>query len=276
MSDIKLPGIGPVKKPVFLAGVGITAGILAFAYYRRSKAPAAVDASLPTADSSPSAIDPSTGLPYGSVDAGVGVGYGYPDYGGYGGSGSNPYGYDAYGNPIPAPTGVGSNGVYTTNNDWAAAGESVLENASVTLAVSTAAITRVLGGLSVTAQQRDYFMQVIGTLGPPPQGYPTPIHLVDTPTDPAPPTGVLPAPTGLKVVSTSTTHVTLQWNKVTGATSYRLYRSDVSVAVGASSDTKGDIGGLSHNHTYHFHVRAVGANNVLGASSASVSGKTKK
>lgn len=272
MSDmIKVPGIGPTKKVYVIAGVGVLGGVLVYAYWKRSQAPA-VDLTEATPDTSTTGTydagytEDSTAAGYNTV---------YPSA--YSGSYSQ-YGYDIYGNPLPAPTGAGSGGVFTTNNDWASAAESALENGGITLAVSTLAISRVLGGLSVTSAQRDLFLQAVGLLGQPPQGYPTPIKLTDsgTGTTTPPPGSPLPAPTGLKVVSTSTTHATLQWNTVAGAAHYRLYRSDVSVTVGDSIDTKADVGGLAHNHTYHLHVRAVAPDGTLGAPSASVSAKTKK
>lgn len=269
MADITIPGVGPVKKPVVIAGVGLTVGILAFAYYRRSRQPADVPAAAAAvADTSSEYAQTSDAAGYNTV---------YPSA--YSGQDYSQYGYDIYGNPLPAPTGAsGASGVFTTNNDWAGAAESALENADVTLAVATLAISRVLGGLTVTSAQRDLFLQSVGLLGQPPQGYPQPIHLTDTPTGPptTPPGGALPAPAGLKVVSTTTTHATLSWNAVTGASHYRIYRSDVSVNVGDSADTTADIGGLAHNKTYHIHVRAVAPDGTLGAASAAVSAKTKK
>jgi hypothetical protein len=272
MGTINIPGMGPVKKPVVLAGLGVIAGILGFAYYRRRNAPSVAPI---VADTSGSASVDTGAYDYAQTSDAAGYNTIYPPTS----QQYNPYGYDVYGNPLPAPTGAtGTSGVFSTNSDWANAAESALENGGVTLAVSTLAISRVLGGLTVTSAQRDYFLQGVGLLGPPPQGYPTPIKLTDSGTGPTnpPPGSPLPKPTGVKVVSTDKTHATLQWSPVTGASHYRVYRSDVSVNVGDSSDTKTTIGGLRSNHTYHLHVRAVASNGVLGAASVSVTAKTKK
>lgn len=268
VATIKIPGIGPVKTPYLVAGLAVTGAVLGYAYYRRrneTPAPVAVTGADTSSDTSDYA-QASDASGYNTIYPPTSQSY-------------NPYGYDIYGNPLPAPTGAtGTSGVYSTNSDWASAAESALENGDIALAVSTLAISRVLGGLTVTSAQRDIFQQAIGLLGPPPQGYPTPIKLTDTGTGPTtpPPGSPLPAPTGLKVVSTTTTHAKLSWGAVPGAAHYRIYRSDVSVNVGDSIDTSADIGGLAHNKTYHIHVRAVASDGTLGASSAAVSAKTKK
>lgn len=269
MSDmIKLPGVGPVKKPVVIAGVGILGGVLVYAYWKRSQTPAAPADATPT-DATTSTTDT------GYTEASTAGGYNtvYPSaYGGY-----SQYGYDIYGNPLPAPTGAGSGGTYTTNNDWATAAESDLENGNVSLAVSTLAISRVLGGLSVTSSQRDIFMQAVGLIGQPPQGYPTPIKLTDSGTGSTPPPGgPLPAPTGLKAAAVGSSTVTLTWSKVTGAVNYHVYDNHSTWNVSGTTDTTVHIGDLDHNSTYHFHVRAIDAAGHLGAPSASVTVRTKK
>lgn len=264
---VKLPGVGPVKKPVVIAGVGILGGVLVYAYWKRSSAPAATA----TATTDTSATDPSSGYVQDSTAAGYNMVY--PSA--Y--SGTAPYGYDMFGNPLPPPTGAGSNGVYTTNSDWATAAESSLESGGVSLSVSTLAISRVLGGLSVNSAQRDVFMQAIGLLGQPPQGYPQPIKLTDSGSGPSTPPGtVLPAPTGLKVTKTDKYHVWLTWNKVTGADDYRIYRNGAATNIGGTHGTSIEVSGLSPNTTYHFHVRAVDSNGHIGAPSASVAGRTAK
>lgn len=199
MADtIKLPGVGPVKKPVAIAGIGILGGVLVYAYWKRSKTPAAAPAATPT-DTTASTTD--TGYVQDSTAAGYNTVYPSAYSGGY-----SQYGYDIYGNPIPAPTGAGSGGVFTTNGDWATAAESALENGNITLSVSTLAISRVLGGLSVTSAQRDLFLQAVGLLGQPPQGYPKPIKLTDSGTGPPttnPPATNIPTATFVKITHTT-------------------------------------------------------------------------
>jgi hypothetical protein len=263
MADtITIPGVGPTKKVYVVAGVAVIGGVLAYAYWKRSQADAAAAAVPAVVDSSGASgyTEDSTAAGYNTISSPTSY---------------SPYGYDLYGNPLPPPTGAGSNGVYTTNADWATAAESALESETLTLATIQSALGRVLGGLSVTSAQRDIFMQAVGILGQPPQGYPTPIKLTDDGSG-STPTGPLKAPTGLKVTSTTKTTVGLQWTAVTGAAHYRIYDNVSSYNVGDSADTQVRIGGLRSNTTYHFHVRALDAHNTLGASSASVSARTKK
>lgn len=267
---IKLPGVGPVKKVYVIAGVGVLGGVLVYAYWKRSQAPAA-DLTEATPDTSSTA---TTDTGYAEASTAAGYNTVYPSA--YGG-GYSQYGYDLYGNPLPPPTGAGSGGVFTTNNDWASAAESALENGNVSLSVSVLAISRVLGGLSVTSGQRDLFMQAVGLIGQPPQGYPTPIKLTDSGTgSTTPPGGPLAAPTGLKVTKTDKYHAWLTWNKVTGADDYRVYRTGAATNIGASHSNSIEVSGLRPNTTYHFHVRAVDSSGHIGAPSAAVSGRTHK
>lgn len=260
MTAVKIPGLGPVKKPYLIAGVGITAGILIYAYWRRAhSAPPATTGSGDTSSTGSSgAIDPSTGLPYGQ--ASDGTGYGYPGYGGYGGgSPYSQYGYDIYGNPLPASTGLPNNnaaGAYSNNHDWYVAALADLETAGYTESVAGQAITKVLGGLSVTSEQRAIFLRAVGLLGQPPQGYPTPIKVVDTPGHPGGGgSGSVPAaPHNVHAVSVGRDHVTVGWDAVSGATRYTLYRDGHKVT--DTTSTTATSSGLQHGHRYLFTVNA--------------------
>lgn len=86
----------------------------------------------------------------------------------------------------------------------------------------------------------------------------------------------LKAPTALKVESTTKSTVMLRWAPVAGASGYRIYTSESKENVGASKDTRFQLGGLKANHTYRIHVRAEDNHGATGPSSATVSAKTKK
>jgi len=167
--------------PWTVGGIAVAGGIW---YWRRQAAAAAVPASVDT-------IDPATGLPYsqeasGGFAAPGSLGGAVSGYGGsYYGSG-NINGYDQYGNPVYS-TGITGNMVYTTNADWAQAAENDLLALGVTQQAAATAITRILAGLTVTIAQQDLFMQAIGLIGQPPQGYPKPIKLINSPAQPGPP-----------------------------------------------------------------------------------------
>lgn len=287
---VKLPGIGPVKKGYAIAGVGIAGGILIYAYWRRTKAKAA-DATTPTdAGSTPSAaIDPSTGLPYSQESGGSGVGYGQPNYGGYGGGsyGNNgsycPYGTDMYGNCLAAPTGAKAYGAYTNNSDWAAAAEDALTNTGITLATASTAITRVLGGLSVTSAQKAIFLQAIGLLGQPPQGYPTPIHVLDDGSGPPPPSGSgsLSAPGQPTITAIDQHGATVSWTAPSSGTvdHYVLYRRDGSggnVLAGQTRSTSYRIGYFKPHTSHTVWVNAVDSRGHRGPASAATTFTTHR
>jgi hypothetical protein len=83
----------------------------------------------------------------------------------------------------------------------------------------------------------------------------------------------LSAPTGLKVVSTTKSSVTISWNAVKGAGFYRLYVGDM--ARGTSENTAHTIGGLTAGKKYVIKVKA-DATGGSASSAASVSATTKK
>lgn len=259
---ITIPGVGPTKKVYVIAGVGVLGGVLFYAYWKRSQTAAATATAPAVVDSTG-----ADGFTEDSTAAGYNTAYPPASY--------SPYGYDLYGNPLPPPTGAGSNGAYTTNSDWATAAEAQMQSDALPLATIQTALGRVLGGLSVSSAQKDIFMQAVGLLGQPPQGYPTPIKLTDSGTEPVP-GGTLPAPTGLKVTHVTKTTVSLAWNAVSGATHYRVYRSDVATNIGDATSPAVTVGGMHSNTTYHFHVRAMGADGHYGAASATVAARTSK
>lgn len=207
--QIKIPGFGEVpKKTALIAGAGAV-GIIAVVAIRHratanataSSTPSAVPASTDATGTS-DAIDPATGIPYseeGGADVAGYSGYQIPygsDGGGYDAAGS---GFDAAGYPIgseadlawqaeqdgTAATGTTSTvtGI-TTNADWVTEAESGVIPGSVS--TISAAVSKVLGGLAVTSAQRDLFLEAVGVIGQPPQGYPQPIKLTDTSSQPSP------------------------------------------------------------------------------------------
>lgn len=272
MADVKVPGLGNVPKPALIAVGAASASILVYAWWRHKGAanvPQDAAATTPTV-SSDTSIDPATGVPYAD------------EYGGYGGFG----GYSGIGINDPTTGGIIGGGygsgvvqTVTTNAAWAQAAQLYLTTVAGfqdSNAVA-AALGAVLLGHYVTPDQVTIWNAAVAFEGYPPQGYPPlnttpPGHGGSTP----PPATKLKAPTGVKVSSTTKTTVSLHWNKVTGATHYRIYDNVSSYNIGDSVDTATHIGGLQHNHTYRFHVRAMDAKGHLGPSSASVTAKTKK
>lgn len=189
--DIHLPFVGDVKAGYVYAGGAGLAAVIGIAYWRHRNAAQAATSTDTTAAPDPNAVDPSTGNTYAQEAAGNTGSFPYggvSDYGGsYYGTG-NITGYDQNGNPVYS-SGITGNLQFTTNADWASEAESLLLSAGITEQASATAISRVLAGLSVTSAQQDIFMQAIGLIGqPPPNGYPKPIKVTDTPQQPPPTT----------------------------------------------------------------------------------------
>jgi PASTA domain len=198
MADtIHVPLLGNVKPVYLYGGIGAVVIIGGIAYYRHQAATAAASNSAAststdtsgTGSADPNAIDPSTGLTYAEEASGSQGSFPYGGVSDYGGSyygNGNITGYDQYGNPIYS-TGITGSNTYTTNADWATAAEDDLAALNVDSATSATAISRILAGLTVTHTQEDLFMQAVGLLGQPPQGYPKPIKVTTTPSQPNPP-----------------------------------------------------------------------------------------
>jgi hypothetical protein len=192
--NIKLPLVGEVKKRTAYLGGGAILLIVGIAYYRSKKAKQAT--ALASGDTTGTvtdpagnvcaALDPQSGYCPGSPEdeqylqqqsAGLG-GYGI----GYPGAGYGSFVTDAQGNtctaidpatglcPVGGATGRTS---VTTNAQW-------VNEAELQLGYTTTvqqALGYVLSGQPVTADQKRLFMEAVGLLGPPPQGYP-PINVV--------------------------------------------------------------------------------------------------
>lgn len=199
--QIKIPGLGEVPKKTALIAGAAAVGIIAVVAIRHKSSSGAATSSTATGATppDPNAIDPTTGVPYsqegGANVAGYSSGYQIPYGTGGGGYGAGGSGFDAAGYPIGSEadlawqniqngtggTGGGVTGI-TTNAEWVTEAESGVIPGSVS--TIAAAISKVLGGLAVTSAQRDLFLEAVGVLGNPPQGYPQPIKLKDTPAHP--------------------------------------------------------------------------------------------
>lgn len=164
MADVHIPGVGDVdKKYVYVAG-GVVVLIVGYKWWQ--------------ARNTPVAIDPATGLPYGSTSDQ----YSYQASSGSN-SGYQPYPVDQYGNALPAPI-YSQNPSVQTNQEWLSAAESLQIGVSDTVLV--AALSKILGGIPVTQDQIDIWNQVTGIIGTPPQGAPSPRLKIETTPTPTP------------------------------------------------------------------------------------------
>ena len=191
--EVKLPGIGEVKKGYVYAGAGLIGVIVIYVYIKRKNAANAAASTTSSgtvtdpAGNVCAALDPASGYCPGSPEdeqyqeqasAGLGgVGEGYDEYPG-GGAGESLI-TDAEGNtcvaldpstglcPVAVSTGTGTTSV-TTNAQWVVEAEEQLGNTSTI----QAALGYALSGSPITPAQKNIFMEAVGLLGPPPQGYP--------------------------------------------------------------------------------------------------------
>lgn len=192
-STVHIPGLGDVKKSYAIGGAVVTVGIVGIAWYRArnnaaTTAASATTAATPAVDYS---IDPNTGIPWADEQGG----YGGSSYGGvmpasgYGGANygsGNIIGYDQYGDPIYGTgSGSGTPTGITTNSEWLTQAVSDLSAQNVSTSTAETALSKVLGGITVTVQEQDLFLEAEGIEGKPPQGYP-PIKLSNTPGQPGP------------------------------------------------------------------------------------------
>lgn len=259
--QVKIPGVGPIDKKYAYIGAAGMAGFVGYMYWRNRQSAASTD----TTATDPTTVDPSTYDP--SLD-----------YSAYGDSSGYIGGTGVYQSPPSQVIPIPSEGQITTNAAWDAAAVAAASDIGVDAQALSSALGRYLAGLCVSEAQADYVRQAQGMFGMPPQTPSLSVKICPggTGTGSSPGTD-LAAPGGLHVTSTTTTHVSLAWNAVAGAAGYRVYRSDVSSNVGSSTGPAFSVGGLAHNKTYHFHVRAVGSDGKYSThSSSTVSGKTKK
>lgn len=244
---VDVPVVGSVDKRVLLGVGGVAVVFVGWKYYQ-SRSAAEYD---PDAE----AVDP------GMEDAGIlpaVEGAVKPDNG--------------YGLPDPDNTGSGSYGFTgKTNSQWTqyATGQLTASESWSYTAIVTA-LGKYLKGKALTTDEQLIVQAAIAVAGYPPE----------SPTQPIVPGGntkITVAPTGVKVVSTTSTTAVLSWNPVAGASGYRAYRSGASTNVGTTDhpNTTMTISGLQPNTEYSFQIAADSIGDVPGPKSAAVKGKTK-
>jgi len=273
---VKIPGLGPVKKPTAYALGGAAVLVAGIGWYRSRGAAAAGGAAPASGDAG---IDPATGFPYGSDQdaAALGqmgaVGGGGPGYGYGGGDGSN--------------TGGGGTGYpqgYTTNSQWSQAAEDYLVN-NVHSGENADLIGNALGkyitGQPLSTDQVAIVTQAIAFTGYPPvngaNGYPPSYKTAATP-PPAPgpnykPGKSLPAPGGLHLTNITPTSARVDWNPVSGAASYAVFiaidppggSTPTGVRQGTFAASEMTLQRLKKGTRYRVDVHAQGHDTQIGA-----------
>jgi hypothetical protein len=152
-----------------------------------------------------------------------------------------------------------------TNAEWTARAIEVLTTQGYEGTVVAAALGDYLARRTLDKTEATIVRAAVAVAGQPPVGGPYPV-LEQAATD----TGTLPAPTNLRGYGSPTTsQIGLQWDRVSGASHYRIYRTDLGdEPIGDSLDTKFNARGLQPHHTYSFYVRAVGTTGKLGGKSS--------
>lgn len=262
MADtIELAG-KPVKKQTVMIAAA-AAAVLGIGIYRYRKQQAADAATQSATDAAGTGtgtadqIDPATGFPYGSVEDASALtsqaGYNSP-IGGLGTSGVS-YSY--------AP-GTGYPQGFTSNAQWSQAVEDYLVNTTGADANTVGnALGKYITGQELTADQQAVVNQGIAFQGYPPvagpDGYPPHIRTgpAPTPTPTPTPGGTVYAvnpPTGLHLLSSSRTGVTIGWNATQHATSYTV--NLVGHGPSNTNKTYENIGSLKPNTSYTVQVWA--------------------
>lgn len=245
---VDVPVVGSVDKRVLL-GIGGGAALFVGWKYYQARGSAAYDPNGEAVD--PGMEDPGV-LPGVSGAVSGDNSYGLP------GDGSTGTGTDAY----------GFHG--TTNSQWTQYVTAQLtQSAKWEYTEIVAALGNFLANRALTSDQQSIVQAAIAVAGYPPEGS----HVIV----PGGNTKIMVAPTGLKVTAVTTTSVTLSWNKVAGAQSYRVYRSGASTNVGATDAANNSIvvSGLQPNTAYSFQVAADSMSDVPGPKSSAVKTKTK-
>lgn len=244
--EVKIPAIGPVNKKVLFGVGGAAAAFIGYSYYRARQNAAASASTDPT---DPGYVDPGV-LP--SVAGAV------PADNSYGSGGA----------AAPSTDDYGFHG--TTNSEWTQyTSTQLMQSDRWSYTDILQALGNYLAGKPLATLDQQIVQAAIAVGGPPPVG----THVVVSGGN----TKITVAPTGLKVVSTTSTTATVSFTEVAGAGYYRGYHSDVPGNANVASSDRSPIvfSGLQPNKSYSFQVAADSTSDVPGPKSASVTGKTK-
>jgi hypothetical protein len=186
-----------------------------------------------------------------------------------------------YGQSTTGGTGVvtGNNGVINTdgtdpnaindNAQWTNRAVDLLSESGYDAMTVSAALGEFLARRSLDPSEAAIARAAMARAGEPPVGRPWSVREESTTGG----TGTLPAPTGLKVVKADADSITITWEPVPGAASYRLYRA-TGDNVGTSLDTVGVFSGLQPDTSYPLSVAAMGSTGKAGTRSAVLNAKT--
>ncbi len=252
MATVNVPGIGPVKDAYVWGGIALVAGIVGYAWWRKSSTPTDFVGAEPDD-------------------------YATSDY-------ESPLGWTG-GNSTGNYPSLDPNAI-DTNGEWTLAAVSTLVDAGWDASAVFIALGKYLARQRLTANQIEIVQAAIAAHGTPPSGGPFPIleTLPEPPStgdpDPTPdPATKLPAPQGFRVIQSWPDALTLGWNQVEGATGYVInevsankYPSNIRLGAGAWSHHQK---GLVPQGSYHFTIAALNSKGEAGHTSYIVAHTTK-
>jgi len=219
--DVKIPGIGPVKKKtVYIVGAVFIVAVGVY-YYRSRNAAAAVDTTA-TDTTDTTQIDPATGYAYGTVEdqAALASQQQYNSVGSGAGTSDSA--------PLPAtPTG------FTSNAQWTQAAEEYLsETVGLDSTQVQAALGKYITGGAASTAQATIIEQAIAAEGYPPiagpNGYPPSVRtaaVIPTPT-PTKPLDQLGTPHIYVTAKGKTGDLRIHWNAIPHAGFYLVSGSN--------------------------------------------------
>lgn len=252
MGTVNVPGVGPVKDTYVWAGIALTAGIVGYAWWRKSSTPTDFVGAEPED-------------------------YATSDY-------ESPLGSTG-GNSTGSYSSLDPNAI-DTNGEWTIAAVDTLSDAGWDASAVFIALGKYLARQRLTANQIEIVQAAIAAHGTPPVGGPYPIleTLPDPPStgdpDPVPdPETKLPAPTGFRVIQSWNNALMVGWNAVTGAKGYVInevssnrYPSNIRLGEGQVIHT---IQNLVPQGSYHLTVAAVNSKGEPGHTAYMVAHTTK-
>lgn len=234
MADVKVPGVGGVDRKWVLAGGAAVAGIVVYAYWRRSQA--------------------TMEEPAGEGDEYVAGDEYTPDaYVGATQPGGESYDPNA-----------GETNTPTTNAEWAQrVVEALTSMSGYTPEMASQTVGKYLAGQPLTLAEKILIQTAIALVGNPPAGA-IPIFDIPTPTAPTP----TPTPVATKLAKPvlrmgvgdpRNTIYQLAWTKIPGAAFYTVKREmgPGSPAYANVVGTARKVGPLKRRYTYQYRVRAI-------------------
>ena len=231
--QVNVPAVGKVNRTWVLAGAAAVAGIVAYAYWRRSQAP---------------------GLEPGSEEQLEDAGYVPSDWSPDAYVGATAPGGETYDPQLPRES-------VTTNAEWSQRIVDLLEGVGYDRNKAAETVGKYLSGQPLDAAEKLIIQSALALLGNPPAGALPIISAPSTPsTNPTqPPSNTLGTPTlRYSPGDPRNTIYQLAWNKISGATHYlvKRERGPGAIVYAVQIGTTRKVGPLQRRWVYQYRVQA--------------------